>query len=339
MANKISFGNLPIDKAFFGSLEVKKMYLGNTQIYKADYLWSCVVAGLGSEDPTDVTFTHYGTMPTFPEVVRGNVGRFIQIPKMYRKVLSVVDNQIISFEIANYKKDNDFVPYPCFVKEDGTTEMDYILIGKYFNSSSNSINSIGTTGGLSYTLEVGRTRARALGSGYQLYDWQMHKLWQDLIICKKQTIDTNNGSGIGTDGYDDFGIYWSNISCWIDGILSYSGQWCFSYKPSEYTSLNSVTDSRPSNYIMSNYSRVAASGEIRKLGYSSGKNQFLNYPMSVVTNTNYNTYYCDQFIYGNDKRPIYCFIGSSIKNVGAFYIVASSNWSSTSGLRLCYRPI
>ena len=295
--------------------------------------WSCVVAGLGSENPSSVTFTHTGTMPTFEEVtVNSNV--FIKIPKMYRKVLATSDNQITSFEIANYKKDNSFVPYPCFVKEDGTTEMDYVLIGKYFTNSNNVMNSVDTNT-VTQSINNGRTNARALGSGYQLYDWQMHKLWQDLIICKKQTINTNSGSGIGTNNYDDFGIYWGTSASWIDGVMGIydSGYWMFSYKPSEYES-----DSIPNTYIQASYSQPTTGyTEIKKLGYDSS-NPFFNYPSDIVFNSNYDTYYCDYYFKGSSKT-VFCYVGHLSAAAGAFYCYITSGSVNNQGARLCYRPI
>lgn len=46
--------------------------------------WKCTVANLGSQNPTSVTFTHEGTMPTFEEITF-NSDIFIKIPTMYRK--------------------------------------------------------------------------------------------------------------------------------------------------------------------------------------------------------------------------------------------------------------
>lgn len=334
----INIGDKLVTNIYFGDKPIKSIYDGDKIIFKA---WSCVVAGLGSENPNNVTFTHDGEMPIFEEVtINDNV--FIKIPKIYRKILSHLNGQITSFEIANYKKDNDFLPYPCFRKEDWCSEMGYILIGKYL-ANTGVMNSINVSSG-DWFINEARTNARALGTGYQLYDWQMQKLWQDLIICKKNTIDTNNGSGIGTDDYDDFGIYWGieSTRVWVDGVIGKGSKWYISYKPSEYLNYD---DNFLNLYSEISYDRSTndvTTACIQKLGYDYS-NQFFNYTSYVYDYQayNFNKYYCDRYYYSTyDATPIVTIINSYVSAAaGAFNCMAVNQNILENKARLCYRPI
>lgn len=306
-----------------------------TATYKAPSYMT--VAGLGSESPSSVTFTSSGTINfNFEEVTKLNPitgvnDVFIKIPKFYRKVVSVSSNQITSYVLADGKIDNDYKPYPCFVKEDGVTEMDYILIGKYRYSSNTVANSVDATY-VSQTITNGRTNARALGSGYQLYDWQIHKLFQDLVCCYLRTINTNDGTGFSSM----FGIEQMTGTWWVDGIASPSSgnNWVFSYKPSNYADQPS---SSTTGYQAVNYSRPTASGNITKLGYDTN-HPFINYTNAVGGDT-YTTYYCDRYYYGSGSRPVRCYVGDAYAYSGVFFCRTYAAWTDPSGVRLCYRPL
>lgn len=291
--------------------------------------WKCTVANLGSENPTSVTFTHEGTMPTFEEITF-NSDIFIKIPTMYRKVNTVVDNQITSYTISNNKTDDEYKPYPCFLKEDGITIMPYILIGKYFSSSSTTCNSIQTSATSNYS-ENGRANAVAKGKGYQLYDWMIHKLWQDLITCKMNNININSGTGINTDS---LGLYWSSYEAYIDGISHFPSFVAFSYKPTAY--IDNPRWNAP-NYNSDIYAISTNSGVIKNLGYNSD-HPFVNYPTSVEKSSE-NIYYCDVYTSSTDTSPIISTIGGKSKNYGAFFVNAASSWRVKHYIRLCYRPI
>lgn len=349
-SNTVDLSQIPaIYDTLVISLKVKAKYGGyatdfsNTVIYA----FSCIVAGLGSKEITDVSFTFIKEIPTFEEITKdGNT--FIKIPKMYRKVLSVANDQITSFKISAYKEDNDFAPYPCFLQEDGTTEMDYVLVGKYYSNSDLVMNSEDTNT-LEQSITSARTNAQALGSGYQLYDWQIHKLWQDLIICKKQTMDTNDGSGIGTDMYDDFGIYWGATASWVDGIamtgaMGGSGQPLFTYNPSEY-------NSEGTDYIQPSYTCLnvgfGLSTAISSVGYDSnhpffniGKNKGQNIPSQSITYT-YHNGYCDGYPSTFVHFGVSCFlvnVGGTNESYGAFNFTGAGATTSHC-VRLCFRPI
>lgn len=304
-------------------------------VFEAGY--RCTVSNLGVSSPSQVSFIKDANFTLqglgIEEVTKGT-DVFIKIPTMYRKVNTVSSNQITSFTIANAKIDNDYYPYPCFLTEDGQL-LDYVLIGKYWNTSSSSCISTTAASATTVTVATGRTRAVARGLGYQLFDWMMQRLWQDLIICFKETVNTNSGSAWT---YDELGIYWTTSYGWIDGMMGSTGTWKLCYKPSKYVSLDSTTGTIPADYVSAGYSQPTTTNEIQKLGYDSS-NPFFNYPSAVVSNSSNNTYYCDQYYYSSGNRPVRSRVGDSNADSGAFYCLTSHDWSSPSGVRLCYRPL
>ena len=292
------------------------------------------VSGLGAEDPSTVTFTEEGATFdwSFPEVtVNGNI--FIKIPTMYRKVNTVVDNQITSFSLSKQKVDNDYQPYPCFLDSDGTTVLDYVLIGKYCSSSTSVMNSVNATAA-TQTLENGRTNARALSTGYQLYDWQIQKLFVDLALLKSKNVNFQDGSATISEY---LGIAHLDQAVWIDGIYHNSSIWYSALNPANYVSNPSTHP--PVGYSALSYGAPTDSGyEVKALGYDSN-NPFVNYPSAVVSNSNYNTYYCDGYYYDSGSCPVYSRVGYASAGRGLWNWFGSDSWSSAYGVRLCYRPI
>lgn len=277
----------------------------------------------GTSTPSSVSFSTNANLRDWtPESVTQAGVNFIKIPTMYRKVVTVTDNQITSFIISSWKEDDNFVPYSCFIDESGNI-LPYVLIAKSWMSTSSTIGD-------------GRTQARNKGTGYQLYDWQFQKLWQDLICAKMQKIDINSGSGITTDV---LGLSWGSTYGWIDGVC-YQGatkQWAICYKPSKY--INEATAST-TDYQLVGYASGGTSGqEIKKLGYDAN-HPFFNYPVDTVSNSSYNTYYCDSYYFGTSPtHPVISDVGRTLAYCGAFYCAASFDWSDTNGVRLCYRPL
>ena len=340
-------GNSPIQSAYWGNTEIEKIYYGSNSIYeKAPAGETCTVAGLGSSSPSSVTFTKstgFTVAGLGIEQITYNGDTFIKIPTMYRKVESVSSDQITSFTISNAKIDNSYEPYTCFVDENGN-ELPYILIGKYLNTSSSSCVSTTEGDGQKMTPSDLRTYAQSRGIGYLAYDWQIRKLWQDLIISIKGTININTGSGIT---YDEIGLYWSANRLFVDGIirknqnLSDDGAY-ISYKPSEYESLSGPTASIPSSYIKALYVANDFGGDwcVKKLGYNPA-HPFANFCTERVSNSNYNTYYCDGGYWASGNLCLRSMAGYQYANYGAFDEDIMNDWQSTSTVttRLCYRPI
>lgn len=296
-------------------------------------LWKASVSNLGAQDPNTVVFnTPADSVPKPWSEVEFNGDVFIKFPKMYKKIVTVTDNQITAFEIANAKLDDDYKLYPCFIDESGN-ELDYILVGKYMSKSSTTCNSVASGSKVNQTLSNGRTRARARGIGYQLMDWRIQRLWQDLVICTYKKIDINSGSGITTD---TLGLEWEKTGNWIDGFCHIDSSWVYSNSPSKY--IDSPTALSEGYASISGYTAPTINeGEIKKLGYDSTQ-PFFNYPSATVSNSSYNTYYCDDYYYSSGNHPVLAYVGYSYANFGAFYCYGGDGWSSSYGVRLCYRP-
>ena len=298
---------------------------------------SCTVSGLGSSSPSSVVFTKDANFTKSGLGIEditlgGNV--FVKIPKLYRKVNTVSDGQITSFTISTAKVDSDYQPYPCFVDENGN-ELDYVLIGKYFNKNSSGMNSVASGSSITQTLAVARPYAQALGTGYQLYDWMMMRMWQDLIICIMETVDTNNGSGLQTDA---LGISWETVGFWVDGVIKGTTEkWWVCDKPSSYVSLSSTSGGIPRNYVATDYSAPTTSAYITKLGYDSS-NPFANF-VAAASGSSQFTYYCDYYYYSSGSRPFCSYVGYADASYGAFNSLVNSDWSFSYRVRLCYRPL
>lgn len=305
-----------------------------TFVIKVGY-WKASVSNLGAEDPNTVVFnTPADSVPKPWSEVEFNGDVFIKFPKMYKKIVTVTDNQITAFEIANKKIDNDYKLYPCFIDEGGN-ELDYILVGKYVSKSSTTCNSVASGSIVNQTLSNGRTRARARGNGYQLMDWRIQRLWQDLIICAYKKIDINGGQGITEDA---IGLNWQGTSQWVDGFSHNENVWMYSNSPSKY--VNNPTNSTNGYFSISTYTAPTLTDkEIKKLGYDSAQ-PFFNYPSEVASNSSYNTYYCDAYYYSSGNHPISMNVDSSKwLEQGAFNCYASNSWDRVGHVRLCYRPI
>lgn len=297
-----------------------------------DY-WKATVSNLGIENPSYVAFNVPASnvaKPWSETTVNGDM--FIKFNKMYKKIVTVTDNQITAFEIANAKLDADYKLYPCFIDENGN-ELDYILVGKYMSKSSTTCNSVQTGSVVSQTLSNGRTRARERGTGYQLMDWRIQRLWQDLLICAMKTLNTNSGSGINIDA---LGLYWGETGQWMDGFCHINDSWVYSNSPSKY--IDAPTAASESYEAMSGYTAPTTDNqEIKKLGYNSAQ-PFFNYPSEVVANSSFNTYYCDGYYYSSGNYPVSASVGYRYADYGAFSCDGHAVWSYTCGVRLCYRP-
>ena len=297
-------------------------------------LWKASVSNLGAQDPNAVVFNTPADSVQKPwSEVEFNGDVFIKFPKMYKKIVTVTDNQITAFEIANKKIDNDYKLYPCFIDEGGN-ELEYILVGKYMSKSSTTCNSVASGPIVNQTLSNGRTRARARGTNYQLMDWRIQRLWQDLLICVMKTVNTNSGSGITTDA---LGLYWSGKIQWIDGFCRIDSSWVYSNSPTKYIDYpTALSDGYAS---ISGYTAPTTSGyETKKLGYDLTQ-PFFNYPSEAASDSSYDTYYCDAYNYSSGNCPVAASVGGNAAFYGAFFYRGDYYWENESAVRLCYRPI
>lgn len=318
--------------------EVKKIKLNGVEYNLIPDNLYCRIGGLGGINPTNTRFYDNTIKDWTPDIITINVGgvdtQFVQFPKFYRKVTYMTGLGFSSVEISTKKLDNDYKVYPCFLKEDGITEMDYILV---------AVNSLAST----QTLKDERTAARNKGVGFQLYDWMIHKLIQDLAVCKLETQNTNDGTGIST-------LLELNVADteeaaqneWIDGIICSKTEnnirWSVSYKPSEYSSLSALSSDIPNTYTTLFTLSTFASGNITNLTYDI-THPFANFPSSSSGSQIYTQYYCDRvnLSQSTGNYPVSTNIGRAASSYGVFYTNATWLWSNITNkkVRLCYRPI
>ena len=292
---------------------------------------SITVDGLGSENPSSVTFTEEGEFDwDFAEVTDANNNIFIQIPTMYRKINTITDAQITSFTLSDKKIDATYEPYPCFV--DGANVLPYVLIGKYCCSSTSVANSVNANYA-TQTLQVGRTNARALGTGYQLYDWQFQKLFVDLAMCHKKNVNFNSGQTIN----EYLGIAHLAYDIWVDGFYHNNETWYAALDPSDYVS-NPGTHP-PTGYTTIGFTAPTSNSQcIKKLGYDAN-DPFFNQPSELTGATSYTVYYCDRYNYSAGSLPVYSRVGFSDARYGLWYCYATNVWSYGFGVRLCKKPL
>ena len=209
----------------------------------------------------------------------------------------------------------------------------YVLIGKYCCSSTSVANSVNANYA-SQSLATGRTNARALGTGYQLYDWQMQKLFVDLAMCHKKNVNFNSGQTI----QNYLGIYHLQNNIWVDGFYHNNDIWYAALNPADYVS--NPNSHPPTGYTAAGYACPTAQGQcVSKLGYDAN-NPFFNQPSDAVSNSSWNTYYCDGFYYSSGTHPVFAGVGYSNATCGLWCTNAGYLWTADSfGVRLCYRPI
>lgn len=336
------------------------------------------VSGLGNSNPTltrtydnvgktysinsaaGTITTDFDTEFNFETVVQdGNT--MIKIPTFYKRFDTISNNQITAFSMSKTKVNDDFVPYPCFVKQDGSgTVMDYILIskGKATGSSSKATCVSGSAPLVKVTRAQMRTAARANGTGWQQFDWMVLQLLRDLFCVVFATTNSqliftgrtsaSNAATVGgtwnistpcgwnttTKQNRFFGIedVFGNVYDWCDGV-TFSGATIYST-----TNYNHFTETT-SNMVNSG-SRATSSGYISALTYNAAQ-PFLNYPSA--SSGSETQYYCDYEWYdssgvvldvgGNWGSGVLAGLWCSRGSNGASY--ASSNV----GGRLVYRPV
>ena len=337
------------------------------------------VSGLGNSDPTLTrTFDNVGktysinssagTITTdfdtdfnFETVVQdGNT--MIKIPTFYKRFDTISNNQITAFSISKTKVNDDFVPYPCFVKQDGTGDiMDYILVskGKATGTSSKATCVSGESPLVKVTRAQMRTAARANGAGWQQFDWMVLQLLRDLFCVVFATTNSQSIFLGRTTGFKNavtvggtwnittpcgwntttmqnrfFGIedVFGNVYDWCDGV-TFSGATIYST-----VDYNNFTDST-TNMINSG-SRATSSGYISALTYNAAQ-PFLNYPSAASGGET--QYYCDYEWYSSSGVVLHVGGGWDLGayaglwcSVG-YYGASSSN--SYFGGRLVYRPL
>lgn len=321
----------PLPKVYMTSVTLKAMWI-------AVPTGSALVEGLGTAN--SVTITVDETVMTVLTAINngeyeetdayGNV--FNKIPTFYRKIVLAEDGQITYASYSFTQHDNTWKPYSCFIKPDGVTVMPYVLIGKYCFTSSSEASSVSGTA-VSMQISAGRDYARALGTGYQLYDWQIQRLWQDLVMIYRQSVNVNANPLLNT--------YHLDGGVWIDGICRNNTQWLCAYDPSKYVNQPTWTNNNnhTEGYYLVGYTAPTGNAQtIKKMGYDPN-HPFFNYPNVLTGESGYSSYYFDGYWYANGNYPVRSSVGDSTATYGLWVCSSVIGWSSAFRVRLCYRPI
>ena len=348
------------------------------QVEKAPAAQIWGVSGLGNSDPTLTrTFdnvgktyninsaagtitTDFDTEFNFETVVQdGNT--MIKIPTFYKRFDTISNNQITAFSISKTKVNDDFKPYPCFVKQDGSgTVMDYILVskGKATGTSSKATCVSGSKPLVKVTRAQMRTAARANGTGWQQFDWMVLQLLRDLFCVVFATTNSQlifTGRTNASDGATVGGTWNISTPCgWntttmqnrffgIEDVFGNVTDWCDGITFSDATIYSTVnynyfTDST-SNMVNSG-SRVTSNNYISALTYNAAQ-PFLNYPSAASGGET--QYYCDSEWYSSSgvvlgvggfwdrgaDAGLWCSYGDYATSASRFAV----------GGRLVYRPL
>ena len=336
------------------------------------------VSGLGNSNPTltrtydnvgktysinsaaGTITTDFDTEFNFETVVQdGNT--MIKIPTFYKRFDTISNNQITAFSMSKTKVNDDFVPYPCFVKQDGSgAVMDYILVskGKATGTSSKATCVSGSSPLVNVTRAQMRTAARANGAGWQQFDWMVLQLLRDLFCVVFATtnsqliftgrtsasdaatvggtwnISTPCGWNTTTMQNRFFGIedVFGNVNDWCDGVTFKNAT---IYSTTDY---NNFTD-KTTNMLNSG-TRVTSNGYISALTYNTAQS-FLNYPSAASGNDT--KYYCD-YEWNRSSGVVFLVGGFWNNGAGAGLWFSDGNYdasvsSSNIGGRLVYRPV
>ena len=364
-----------VDNVIYNSTKLNKITYNGTVVFEKTTAQIWGVSGLGNSNPTltrtydnvgkyfmenmntGEIMTGFYTEFNFETVVQ-NGNTMIKIPTFYKRFDTITNGQITAFSISKSKVNDDFKPYPCFVKQDGTV-MDYILVskGKATGTSSKATCVSGESPLTGLTRAQMRAAARANGTGWQQFDWMVLQLLRDLFCVVFATtnaqqiflgrttgfanaatvggtwnISTPCGWNVSTMQNRFFGIedIFGNVNDWCDGVAFDSSTIYTTTSPSLFS--ESTTNMIQSGTVPAN------NGYITKLSYINAQ-PFFNYA-SVATQGSNDTHYCD-FTY-NASSPDILFVGGYWNDTTLVGLWRLSSISTTTnngfGGRLVYRP-
>ena len=366
-----------VDNVIYNGTKLNKIIYNGTVVFEKTTAQIWGVSGLGNSDPALTrTFdnvgktysinsragtitTDFDTEFNFETVVQ-NGNTMIKIPTFYKRFDTITNGQITAFSISKSKVNDDFKPYPCFVKQDGTV-MDYILVskGKATGTSSKATCVSGSSPLTGLTRAQMRTAARANGTGWQQFDWMVLQLLRDLfcvvfattnsqLIFLGRTTGFSEAATVGGTwnistpcGWNTttmqnrfFGIedVFGNVFDWCDGV-TFSGSTIYST-----VNYNYFTDGT-SNMVNSG-SRATSNGYISALTYNTAQ-PFLNYPSAASGDET--QYYCDYE--WHSSSGVVLGVGARWFDGARAGLWVSDGRGSTSssssgyGGRLVYRPI
>lgn len=244
------------------------------------------ITNLGSSNPNDVVFQKSQNFPATSElyeIVRpsGEVYDYLKFPTWYKKNIVDENNNIIGMELSNVRLNASFLPYQCFVDENGNI-LPYILIA--------SFNSFFDTG---LNFDNFRTQIRNKGTGWQLFDIWTFVFLRDLWLGCSETIKCSPATLYGK--IFDYLILQDVILDGINYEVS-TEKTLYCKSPSKYVTKPTISSE---GYQELNYQIQASSSYVQVLGYDSNAPS-LSLPKAGFENATSSTYYCS-LIYLNES--------------------------------------
>ena len=278
--------------------------------------------------------------------VDDDVDVMIEFPKIYWKFTAISNGYEV--RICKEKIDDEYV---CLAHTIGTRNVDYIYIGAYLGTLSNSkLRSIkGENPYVSATISRCRELAQANGTGYQQYNYYSMLMLQILYLIMYKSLNSQSSLGYGyTNGnattvttgntYDKgmnygeetgkvqmkfLGIedFWGNVRQYVDGFFINSNKKILISDNTVFnnTGLNYEDCGNTNTFSASYFSKVCGGN---KTGF-----------VMKEVNGSSSTYYTDQGYLGAELMPVAGGLYSDNTNAGAFYFHCSrSSSSSGSGI-------
>jgi hypothetical protein len=254
---------------------------------------------------------------------------------------------------------------------DGSGERDYVYVGRYHCGSSNYKSVSGVTPAGNMTRAEFRTAIHNLGTKVWQYDFAMY--WTIMMLYLVEFANWNSQAMIGGGGSEgessSAAVYnmgttdnmpyhtgtvatsiaanvyganqyryieglWANVFDWVDGIY-FSDRTIYAIKNpanfSDDTGGTNVGTRANANGVVTEWTAPSASGF-----------EYALYPAAVTTDSNYETYDCDNSSY--NASGVVLFVGSNYgqsANFGAFCLYgnrAASNKYADRGSRLQKLP-
>lgn len=319
--------------------------------------WTRTGAAADFTDPVPAVSNGNGSSP-FDDILPwsgmeivddATAGKLVKIPKYYYKWTKT--GTAMTLQITNEPVDGFHVSPAHADRGDGSGERDYVYVGRYHCSTSNYKSTTGVAPKVSITRSTARTAIKNLGSGIYQYDFAMY--WTIMMLYLVEYADWNSQAKIGygcaptgstsavrTQGYTDAMVYhtgtdqanrttyggtqyryieglWDNCYDWCDGIYFSTADVYIINNPANFSDTTGGTKVGE---------RATTANCIKSFFVPSASGlEWALYPDETISDSNYETYVCDQCNY-KASGVVLCVGGyySQSQNRGAFYLYGSS---------------
>ena len=296
-------------------------------------------------------------------------GKLVKIPKFWYKWTR--SGSSMKLQISDSEQTGFYVSPAHADRGDGSGERDYVYVGRYHCGSSNYKSVSGVTPAGNMTRAEFRTAIHNLGTKIWQQDfamwWTINMLYlvefaswnsqakigggcsegestssavynmgtTDNMPYHTGTVASSIGAAVyGANQYRYIENWWGNVYDWIDGIY-FSDRTIYAIKNpanfSDDTGGTNVGTRANANGVVTEWTEPSASGF-----------EYALYPAAVTTDSNYETYDCDNSSY--NASGVVLFGGGYYgrdQNYGAFYLNgngAASNKNAFRGSRLQKLP-